>query len=237
MHVPADGVGVTIKAAVERRLAAEPAAQGELEAARRQASRAFWEHCTNTHLAPPEYYEVAKAALDERLPALVGAGDVVLDVGCGNGEMTLLAAARGARVFGVDVAPALVSKARRRAAADGFRDARFEVQDLAAPLPDPGATVIFCLGVLACLDDAMFDFTLDALAARLPPGGRLVLRESVTSGVPQRIMHPHGHYAHYRNVDAYLAAVARRGFTLVDGTRLFSRDGLEGHLWVLRRGA
>lgn len=44
----------------------------------------------------------------------ITAGALVLDVGCGSGEFCELAAARGARVSGIDVAEGLVEIARRR---------------------------------------------------------------------------------------------------------------------------
>src|SRR5262249_82758 len=45
-----------------------------------------------------------------------GAGDLLVDVGCGPGELAALAAAAGARVVGIDVAPAMLAHARGRGA-------------------------------------------------------------------------------------------------------------------------
>jgi ubiquinone/menaquinone biosynthesis C-methylase UbiE len=44
----------------------------------------------------------------------IGEGVSVLDVGCGSGEFCELAAARGARVSGIDAAAGLIEVARRR---------------------------------------------------------------------------------------------------------------------------
>ena len=52
----------------------------------------------------------------------------VVDVGCGTGEHTLLAAERGAQALGIDFAPAAIELARAKAAARGL-EARFEVLD------------------------------------------------------------------------------------------------------------
>jgi cyclopropane fatty-acyl-phospholipid synthase-like methyltransferase len=53
----------------------------------------------------------------------------VLDVGCGTGEQTLLAAGHGAVAVGVDLAPAAIARARAKAAERGL-GARFEVADV-----------------------------------------------------------------------------------------------------------
>jgi len=55
----------------------------------------------------------------------------VLDVGCGTGEHTILLAAAGHDVLGVDGAPTAVEQARRNAADRGV-EARFEVADALA---------------------------------------------------------------------------------------------------------
>ncbi len=52
----------------------------------------------------------------------------VLDVGCGTGEHTLLAAAHGADAVGADVSPSAIEQARGKAAERGV-NARFEVAD------------------------------------------------------------------------------------------------------------
>jgi len=52
----------------------------------------------------------------------------VLDVGCGTGEQTLLAASRGAEATGIDIAGPAIERARAKAAERGAR-AQFEVGD------------------------------------------------------------------------------------------------------------
>jgi 2-polyprenyl-3-methyl-5-hydroxy-6-metoxy-1,4-benzoquinol methylase len=49
-------------------------------------------------------------------------GKSVLDLGCGSGQVSLLAAAMGARVHGIDIAPAMLALARQAAARAGLAE-------------------------------------------------------------------------------------------------------------------
>ncbi|HEX6254388.1 MAG TPA: class I SAM-dependent methyltransferase [Euzebyales bacterium] len=96
----------------------------------------------------------------------------VLDVGCGTGEHTLLAAELGLDAVGVDIAPKAVAAARRKAAERGV-DARFEVLDVAHldALGQTFDTVIDC-GLLHTLPEPAVPGFVDALATVMRPGGR-----------------------------------------------------------------
>ena len=79
-------------------------------------ARHFGEHWAR--LAEPARLAIADAV------DLAGAS--VLDVGCGNGDFCALALARGARVSGIDAAPAMIETARERAPAADLRVGRAE---------------------------------------------------------------------------------------------------------------
>jgi SAM-dependent methyltransferase len=71
------------------------------------------------------------------------AGERVLDVAAGNGNATLAAARRFARVTSTDYVAALLERSRHRAATDGL-DVRFEVADPEElPYPDASFDVVF----------------------------------------------------------------------------------------------
>jgi ubiquinone/menaquinone biosynthesis C-methylase UbiE len=74
------------------------------------------------------------------------AGERVLDVAAGNGNATLAAARRFARVTSTDYVPALLDRGRRRAEAEGL-DVTFEVADAEA-LPYPNASFDVIVRVL-----------------------------------------------------------------------------------------
>jgi 2-polyprenyl-3-methyl-5-hydroxy-6-metoxy-1,4-benzoquinol methylase len=75
-------------------------------------------------------------------------GKSVLDLGCGSGQVSLLAAAMGARVHGIDIAPAMLALAREAAARSGLSDrTRFTEGDVSRdPLPE--ADVVLLIGVV-----------------------------------------------------------------------------------------
>src|SRR3954447_5936261 len=102
---------------------------------------------TAAELAP-----VAEVVVDR---AGIVAGEDVVDVACGTGNAALLAAARGARVVGVDGAPRLLTVARRRAAAQGLKLDWRHGDLLALPVGDCSAdAVISVFGVIFARDPA-----------------------------------------------------------------------------------
>lgn len=83
------------------------------------------------------------------------AGERVLDVACGNGNAALAAARRWAQVTGLDYVPALLARARARAAAEGLSlDLREgDAEDL--PFPDGAFDVVLStFGVMFTPDQA-----------------------------------------------------------------------------------
>jgi SAM-dependent methyltransferase len=99
----------------------------------------------------------------------------VLDVGCGTGEQTLLAASSGAEALGVDVSPLAVKQARGKAAARGV-EVRFEVAD-ALSLKNLGVTfdTVIDSGLFHVFDDDGRARYVASLASVLRPGGHLYL--------------------------------------------------------------
>jgi len=112
--------------------------------------------------------------------ARIMAGENVVDVACGTGNAALIAAARNARVVGVDAAPRLLGVARERARADrvvlDFREGDL----LALPVDDAAADVVLSVfGVIFAVDPAG---ALREIARILRPGGRVLLAAWIPDG-------------------------------------------------------
>lgn len=102
-------------------------------------------------------------------------GERVVDVGCGAGIDSLIAATmvgRRGEVIGVDMTPAMLERARQSAERGGFANVTFH-EGLAESLPvaDGWADVVISNGVLNLFPDKFAG--LQEMARVLKPGGRL----------------------------------------------------------------
>lgn len=111
------------------------------------------------------YMESGARDFYERLN--VAPGCHLLDVGCGSGQLALIAAKDGLEVTGVDIASNLVERARARAHAEGLK-VRFEEADAEA-LP---------------FQDASFDVVVSLIGAMFAPQPDLVAKELLRVCVP-----------------------------------------------------
>jgi SAM-dependent methyltransferase len=125
----------------------------------------------------------------------------VLDLGCGTGSLTLLLAAAGHRVHGVDISPVMIAAATAKLAAAGV-PATVEVGDAADPPTRPdGYDVVLTRHVLWALPDP--STALERWVGRLRPGGRLLLVEGcwwtgggLTSAETRRLLAPYASDVH-----------------------------------------
>ncbi len=127
-------------------------------------------------VAHQDRYDTMNAAFTEHLltAAAIAETDVVLDVGCGNGQTTRLAArqARRGRVVGLDLSGPMLDRARTTAAAEGLTNVTFEQGDAQVhPVADGAFDVAMSRFGIMFFADPVAAFTNINTALR--PGGRL----------------------------------------------------------------
>lgn len=112
----------------------------------------------------------------------VGAGDCMLDVGCGPGLAVAGAAARGSRAVGVDASSTMVRHAgrRNRASIRGGRVAIHQADAASLPFADASFTKVASLNSLQFWTDPAR--ALAELHRVLEPGGRIAVVLMARSG-------------------------------------------------------
>ena len=135
--------------------------------------------------------------------AAVAPGQRVVDLATGTGDLALLAAARGGRVIGLDLAPRMIALARRKPGASAVR---FLVGDMTS-LPLPPASVDVVTTGYGLRNVPELDRALAEIARVLRPGGRFL---SLDFEKP-------AHAGWRRAYFAYLTAVGATVGTLLHG--------------------
>jgi ubiquinone/menaquinone biosynthesis C-methylase UbiE len=163
----------------------------------------------------------------------LGPGMRVLDIGCGAGDVSFLAAslvgATGS-VLGIDKSPEAVALARKRAVQAGLSNVQFEVADVADYRLTEPVDAIVGRAILMYLPDPAG--VLRRLAEQLRPGGLLVFQEmnlSTTRSLPEAPL--------YSACTQWGRETVRRaGFEIDMGSKLyptFRRAGLPGPQMLL----
>jgi ubiquinone/menaquinone biosynthesis C-methylase UbiE len=112
----------------------------------------------------------------------------VLDVGCGPGQFTLMAAEYlpGAEIWGIDLAPTMIELARAHAREAGAGRVRFQVADAAAlPFPDGTFDAVMSTGSIKHWPDPVAG--LREIHRVLVPGGRAFVAEMNRMAPPAAI--------------------------------------------------
>lgn len=173
-------------------------------------------------------YDAVNRGFNEPLlaAAKVGAGDRVLDMGCGNGQLTRLAARRAAVATGVDLSGPMLARARERAKAEGVENVSFEQGDIQVfAFPDAAFDVALSrFGIMFFADPVM---AFGNVARALRPGGRMafaamtslsgtdlgVVFDSLAPHLPTfEIGHGNGGPASFANPDHIRAVLDAAGF-------------------------
>jgi ubiquinone/menaquinone biosynthesis C-methylase UbiE len=117
-----------------------------------------------------------KVTIDQ---ALIKPGNTVLDVGCGTGEVTLLAKARTkeGKVHGIDPAPEMIAVARKKAARKHLEiDFRVGVIE-GLPFPDASMDVVTSSLMMHHLPESLKIRGLAEIYRVLRPGGHVLIAD------------------------------------------------------------
>jgi SAM-dependent methyltransferase len=172
-------------------------------------------------------------------------GERILDLGCGDGQLTARIAATGAMVTGVDASPEMAAAARSRG---------IVVEEAAAeslPHPDASFDAVFSNAALHWVrgQDAM----MAEVRRVLKPGGRFVAEMGGHGNIAairvalMAVLARHGHgdredgVNYYPTPEAYARRLARHGFeveriALIPRPTQLAVSGMEGWLRTFRRG-
>jgi len=172
-------------------------------------------------------------------------GEHILDLGCGDGQLTARLAASGAIVTGVDASPEMVAAARGR----GVTADHAPAEDL--PYAGASFDAVFSNAALHWVREQ--DAMMDEVHRVLKPGGRFVAEMGGHSNIAAihvaltAVLTRHGYgdrekgVNYYPTPDGYKARLERHGFKidrieLIPRPTPLAKGGMEGWLRTFRRG-
>ena len=125
----------------------------------------------------------------DRLVNHIGAGQQVLDIGCGTGALTVRAGRQGAIVKGIDISAQMLEIARRRVVEAGFTDTVEVMETGVAELDGEAAEHFDVVTSGLCfseLSDEELAYTLTQVKRILRPGGLLLVADEIRPSDPLR---------------------------------------------------
>lgn len=138
----------------------------------------------------PEDLRTPYAVYENHILRLTRPGTELLDVCCGNGQHSLIAAANGARITVSDIAPQNVELTLRRGKLAGWTLQGRVADAEHLPWPDASFDLITCAGSLSYVDHVIF---FREIARLLRAGGSFVCVDSLNHNPIYRL----NRYIHY----------------------------------------
>jgi trans-aconitate 2-methyltransferase len=182
-------------------------------------------------------FEYGQAVLDLLAPQ---AGERILDLGCGSGQLTAAIAGAGVSVIGLDSSPEMLAEARAQ-----HPDVEFRLGDAAEFTLEAPVDAVFSNAVLHWVKNA--DGAAHSISRALKPGGRFVAEfgghgnvQSIVDAL-REVLGPVETPWYYPSIGEYSTLLERQGLEprqawLIDRpTPLEGEDGLEDWLAFFAR--
>jgi SAM-dependent methyltransferase len=174
--------------------------------------KSFFDQCASTGF--PEQHGPPQRLLEYRLAlvrnlARLGPGDVVLDLGCGNGHHLLTLGPEVVRGIGIDVSPGMIESARTRLRSSPWRaNLEFKVDDAEKlkGIADQSIDLTICIGAFEHMLDKRA--VLDSIYRVLKFGGRFFC------------LTPNADYVWYRTIAPLLGFATKH----LSSDRMLTRD-------------
>jgi SAM-dependent methyltransferase len=136
--------------------------------------RAFFNRPRGRHTYLEKRFGVdVRACVTRRLLGKV-VDSTILDVGCGDGTLSLQFAGRGNRLTLVDLSDGMLNAARRNTPCDVLQCCAYLSLDFLRYEPDRPFDVVLCVGVLAHLQS--LDLAIGKLSSLVKSGGRCIIQ-------------------------------------------------------------
>ncbi|NIF15877.1 methyltransferase domain-containing protein [Pantoea sp. Cy-639] len=178
-----------------------------------KVARQFWSQTERGQIGPRELYERQRECLLTHVLPSLPTDARVLDIGCADGEFSLLFARHVRHVVAFDVGEKLIEQARAKAREENIDNVEFQVADVFEFTSAEKFDAVSLMGVLTTIsdDNAAARIVLRAMSM-LKPGGHLILKDSVLlQGVEARTLLNAQYEAKYRPESRYLALICSLG--------------------------
>jgi ubiquinone/menaquinone biosynthesis C-methylase UbiE len=162
----------------------------------------------------------------------------VVDLGCGNGDWTVMLAERAREVVASDFSQSLLDSVRRRLDAKGAAHVTYVHGDAASFQFPAGCDLIVLGAVLQYLEDAECTAVIQRAASALSPQGVLYVRTTTTRKVDEKRNCTDAYQAIYRRPVFFEQRIRDAGLridAITTGTRVLADESMHRlvgrHLW------